>query len=359
MSGNGGQRDLAVPLGEQTESLLVERKDDTKFKAVGLDQDVYGAGMFSIIFDYAEIFSDVDHDGMSRNMNFLRVTYVVIILICNYILQVSMLSFIWTYVTLPSVHNVQSLYRRYHEDMFVDGVIDNQKFAESPEQDEICAIAFSNFWFMYFILCLWWCTMLKDVRMIERLYRAVKSLGHATKASEMIGEHEEGEPTKVMKVTTPVRWLLYLVIIVPKFLISCLLLIIGTVWLSATDSYADLILNAVALEFVIAIDELIFEGLLPSSIHERIEETVLCIVDKAVTPQAQTDAIVSQYIRSVTYFVMTTIGVYIFMTYGQYIPRIGVLPGYANDIQCPGWIEQQIDWVCSAMPWRDDCFAFD
>ena len=61
------------------------------------------------------------------------------------------------------------------------------------------------------------------------------------------------------KITTPIRWALYLILLLPKMAISMTLLTIRTVWLAATDSFADLILNAIALEFVSAIDELLFE----------------------------------------------------------------------------------------------------
>jgi len=352
-----GDKKLSPTSSESKAYNLIE--ESIKYKQVGLDQDVYGAAMFTLIFDSYELFSGADHDGLSKSVNFMRVTYVLLILLVNYILQGAMLFFIWKFVTLPSVHKVQALYKRYHEEMFEDGVINDQKFANWAEQDDICAIAFSNFWFMYFILALWWCTMLKDVRLIERLYRSVKGLGHAETVSEMLGTPEEGEPhVKVMKLTMTVRALVYICVLVPKLLISSSLLFIGTVWLSATDSYADLILNAVALEFVIAIDELIFEGMLPSSIHDKIEETALFTIDKNITPEQKSAEVFSKYMRSIGYFLMVTIGVYLFMTVGQYTPRIGVFPGYAYDIQCPGWIEQQTDWVCSAMPWRDDCFAF-
>ena len=56
------------------------------------------------------------------------------------------------------------------------------------------------------------------------------------------------------KITTPIRWALYLILLLPTMAISMTLLTISTVWLAATDSFADLILNAIALEFVSAID---------------------------------------------------------------------------------------------------------
>ncbi|CAE8616778.1 unnamed protein product, partial [Polarella glacialis] len=240
-----------------------------KFAAVPLDEDCYGAAMFSTIFDIFEISTGVDHDGLSIKLNMFRVVFVNIILISNYVLQVAMLWFIWSYVTRPSVHKVQSLYKKFHEEVFVDGAFDSDRFDSWPDQDKICEVAFSNFFFMYAILCLWWCTILKDVRVIERLFRTVKAIPHTLNPFEMIQlpDEDQGESmVKVQMLTPLVRGLVYGVIILPKLGISILLLLIGTVWLSATDSYADLILNAVALEFVINIDELLFQAMMPSSI---------------------------------------------------------------------------------------------
>merc|ERR1719507_2338189 len=80
---------------------------------------------------------------------------------------------------------------------------------------------------------------------------------------------------RVMRLTAVVRCSLVTVLIVPKCLITVLLTLIGFVWLTATVSFADLILNAVALAFIIQIDEQIYNVLIPNSLKERMAQTVL------------------------------------------------------------------------------------
>merc|ERR1719161_349779 len=89
----------------------------------------------------------------------------------------------------------------------------------------------------------------------------------------MIVHHDDHNV--VVKLTYLVRTLLDLVLIIPKVLIVICLTVVGTVWLAATGSFADLILNAIALEFVIVIDEVLFNSILPESLKEDIASTKL------------------------------------------------------------------------------------
>ena len=143
------------------------------------------------------------------------------------------------------------------------------------------------------------------------------------------------------KITTPIRWALYLILLLPKMAISMTLLTIRTVWLAATDSFADLILNAIALEFVSAIDELLFEAMLPASISGDLEETKLWRKQKPLTAAENEAKILGGYKRSCMYFFGTMIAVYCYTMYGQSLPIIGVFPGYAHDAECvsPKYIE--------------------
>merc|ERR1719191_2266740 len=149
--------------------------------------------MFSFIFDSFEIIHATDsdrrqddHDGLSLAMNVARLCFVFTILVSNYLLQGSMLYFIFMYVVLPTLHATQRVYQKYHSDVFVDGVMDMDKWDAFDEKEALCGIAFSNFFFMYAILCLWWCTMLKDVRMIDKLRRNVSRIEGTNDIYEMI-----------------------------------------------------------------------------------------------------------------------------------------------------------------------------
>ena len=56
-----------------------------------------------------------------------------------------------------------------------------------------------------------------------------------------------------------------------RFAVSAVILFYGCRWLCYTVSLSDLLLNAVALEFVISVDDLIFEALAPKAAKARVE----------------------------------------------------------------------------------------
>ena len=50
------------------------------------------------------------------------------------------------------------------------------------------------------------------------------------------------------------------------------LLVAGSLWLAGTTSITELMLNSVALEAVLHVDEFIFSGLLPTRLQQQIQE---------------------------------------------------------------------------------------
>merc|ERR1712187_176295 len=57
-----------------------------------------------------------------------------------------------------------------------------------------------------------------------------------------------------------------------KAIISVLLLWLGCQWLSATTSFTDLVMNAVAMEFVCTIDNTLYDAFLPSWYREEVAD---------------------------------------------------------------------------------------
>merc|ERR1712186_254360 len=110
-------------------------------------------------------------------------------------------------------------------------------------------------------------------------------------------------------------------------------------WLAATDSYADLILNAVALEFVVNIDNMLYTSLLPPSVIEEIKNTKLWAERKSKTREERNKEKEQRALRehalSSACFFGALVFVFAYMTLGQSIPYIGIFPGWENDAQCP------------------------
>jgi hypothetical protein len=289
-------------------------------------------------------------------MNFVRMFFCITVLFVNFALQGGMLWWIYQYVVLPSVHSVEAIYQKYHAETFSDeGVysVDLWNHWDGDLQDELCNIAFSSYWFMFAILSLWCYTMLIEVRKTDRFQREIREVQPTTDLAEMVDF--SGEGPLVVKLTKGISWTLYLIIILPKQIIGYSLLCIGCVWLMATDSFSDLILNAVALEFVVNIDNLLFEAAMPASIIANIMETKFFIETAGETKEQKSKKVADGYKRSMFYFFAVPVFVAIMMSYGQSIPYVGVFPNYANDAFCPIWQKANTKRVC--LP-GEDCFPF-
>eukprot|EP00490_Sorites_sp_Unknown_P007800 CAMPEP_0114680824 /NCGR_PEP_ID=MMETSP0191-20121206/54616_1 /TAXON_ID=126664 /ORGANISM="Sorites sp." /LENGTH=79 /DNA_ID=CAMNT_0001958197 /DNA_START=12 /DNA_END=248 /DNA_ORIENTATION=+ len=76
----------------------------------------------------------------------------------------------------------------------------------------------------------------------------------------VINEDNELERFDVMVINAPARFCLAICVTLPKLMVGVALLYGGCRWFVATESWESLILNALALEFVIGIDELVFEA---------------------------------------------------------------------------------------------------
>lgn len=325
-------------------------------REIDIPDDIYGAAMFSIVYDTYEVLSTTHStDELSRGMNFVRLAFVMTVLLTNYALQFFMLVWIYNYVVLPAMHDVESIYQKYHAETFHANGTENLEAWEDWSEDnkeQLCNIAFSSYWFMFAVLLLWCYTMLIEIRKTDRLSRDVKSIEDCSRVSEMIDE--SSGTRRIVKLTKCVDWLLFLVIILPKLFIGAGLLVIGCIWLMATDSFADLILNAVALEFVVNIDNLLFEAALPASIADKVAETKFFVLEN-MSKSAENKKIAWGYYRSMLYFFGTWVFVALMMSYGQLIPYAGVLPNYANDAACPVWQAQITERIC--LP-GVDCFPY-
>lgn len=329
---------------------------------IDLDEDVYGAAIFTLTFDSFELLTQKDHDGLSSFLNKYRMAMVLLLLLGNYLLQFMLLYWIYSYVALPAQHGVQKVYKDFHARLFVNGKFSTDHWNEWDDrnQDELCSIAFVNFEFMYGVIIVWWMLMLSELRKTERDMRKFSQIPTCTNIEHMIIKADD--MSLVVRMTSFVRRLLWWCLLIPKFVIAFALTAVGTVWLAATDSYSELILNAVALGFIVQIDEHLFNGLLPESIKDNIGNTKLLVPKKKVAEnvylQAKDEetAVVGGFKRSTMYLVGVSGIVFLFMTAGQNIPILGVFPlATPSDIEdaCPAWFAKHAGAVCH---FGKDCF---
>jgi len=330
---------------------------------IEIDEDVYGVAIFSIIHDGTEILSDKNRDSVGLPVNVYRMVFAIVLLLTNFVLQVSMLVLAYQRVVAPSVHKVQSVYKQYRENCYEEGIFRAQVWQDYDEVDKrhLCHMVFGSFWFIYGILFLWWGVMITEVRKNQRLVFIINKLGRQNKTMRagdpdemfVVGAGKEGCDL-IVRLTPLVRMFLYGILLLPKCVINLVLLVLGTMWLAATDKFEDLILNAVALEFVISIDELLFRAFIPVSVKQAMLQVRLWNQNDGEPGKFDPHTIVLGLVGSTGWYIVCLIGVPIFLTFGQTIPFIGVLPGFAYDIDCTDFWEKGTQRLCHM---DEECFS--
>jgi hypothetical protein len=120
---------------------------------------------------------------------------------------------------------------------------------------------------------------------------------------------------------------------IPRMSITCYLLWLGCRWLLATNDFSDLILNAVALEFILSLKEVVYRCLSPSKVRHDLDTTRMNNERHVVS---ETDH--SQFREVFCTTSVACVWVYMYMYHLQL-----VVPDYRWDVHdvCVDWIKQR------------------
>merc|ERR1712241_1181413 len=101
--------------------------------------------------------------------------------------------------------------------------------------------------------------------------------------------------------------LMICVVVAPKIIISLALMELGMRWLSATTSFEELVMNAVAMTFVTQIDELLYHFALPANYRKQVADINF---SHDITPEEADTESWFGYVRSVFYGCLSVVIVY-------------------------------------------------
>lgn len=307
--------------------------DDSKKVLYPTPADTWGVMMYVIVKDLGEM-----ADGEFTSARVVRVAYASVIMAINLVLQFMILWWVFEYVVIPSEASLQKHYALFHRDCFdVGGSFNAKKWAtfDAEIKQSLCQVALSQPSFMAAILFLWTLAMLSEFHENLRLHRHIMQmtvLPRSIKHGHQVIESETGEMTAfLVALSWKSRALLYVLIVIPKYMIIFVLTFIGWTWLSSSESFADLILNSLALGFVVTIDDLMFVSLFPEKVTERVSSLKLAVPantydsdDEKIKAQ---DADVQKSIcRSLTLVVSAMVVLAMFIRWQT------VLPGYEHEL---------------------------
>lgn len=354
-------------------------EDEETTQEVRLPSDAYGATIYALIYDAREILSRSD-DAKPVFMNLYRLLYVLMILFVNYVFQFFLLYAITEHVVQPSVHRVQAVYQQFHAKYFSE---DGDFLVEHWDADvadigdlrykhRLCQMVFSNILFLSVILMLWVMIMViearKNLQLLVDLNRLPTSRDSRTSVVSITSkgsgdgnddEAEAEDKISIVSLTPCVRVLTILLIILPKFLINFGLTVIGMIWLSATESFSDVILNSLSLQFVVGINDHLFESCMPETYMEEIEKVVLSIPRKKLTLDEEVEQDWKSWKRSTFFFIFIPVFVFTYLKCLQFLPFIGILPYFKEDMNqaCSSYLSEHTMRLCED-GFSHECFLY-
>lgn len=195
------------------------------------------------------------------------------------------------------------------------------------EKHSICQIPLAHPEYICAILLIWTLTCLADLRKTLVQIQGLMFLTPTVKTlAEVLKKKDEGTVT-VAGLTLPMKFLLSVFCFIPRIVSVTLLTFLGCRWLVATNSLDDVLLNALALEFMMTLKYLLYETLVSKRGRHLAENTLV----KA--PKAG-DLNVASAVGSSLWLLVAVVWVYMYVYHLQ-----TVLIDYRWDVQpaCKIW----------------------
>jgi len=239
-----------------------------------LQANVYGWAVSMVIRD-AVWFHHGTHLGclrLARSINSIVVAFG------NIFLQVFLLLGVWRLLCRPQRHKIQDAYNLYEYLMYpnhtvinndghyrgIPGYRQDERFQLMKEADasQVCEIPLAHPAYLTAIILVWTLTCQVEIRgIIEKLFQLLARTPTVRSLDMVLKGVDGGEDThaaKIQGLTMPLKIFIAAFIQIPRLLANIVLLWLGCRWLTATIGLGDVLLNGVALEFILNLDELLY-----------------------------------------------------------------------------------------------------
>eukprot|EP00929_Paragymnodinium_shiwhaense_P034232 TRINITY_DN18656_c0_g2_i2.p1 TRINITY_DN18656_c0_g2~~TRINITY_DN18656_c0_g2_i2.p1 ORF type:complete len:392 (-),score=69.73 TRINITY_DN18656_c0_g2_i2:326-1501(-) len=312
----------------------------------------------ALVFVVVNDFPDMVAMHLSTVQKF-RILFGVVMFTMNLLIQGTILFFIYKQLMMPSFKSAQNLYKEFHEKAYVEGHFDIGHFEEmeSKEQSEICGLALSHALICRILIFLWVSTNMHElalcvgrIKLVAWLPRLPPGLDSRLMVKDV--QHvETKEEFWIICADMKTKFFLIVLVYVPKTLVALTLTTTGCLWLLASESFGDLILNSLALIFVTDVDEMLGAAFFPHKFQEDLEALAYASQEDA---DAQDEAKMEgkEAISYVFQLTILTLSCMIVVAMHMYQP---VLPGFVDDVKgaCIAYWKTQRPWC---FPFEADCF---
>jgi len=313
----------------------------------GLDEDIYGMGIASII-------RDMQRYAMNTELMALRMSRLSISLLTlafTAVLQVFLLFEMKHLVVSVSTMETRSAYDKFEVWMYgndkskmvttengyyrgVPGHFNMSMFAtlDDDVKDNACQIPLSQPTFFIGVLLIWTLVIVADMRRVVNLGGALlrQTPTIDSMKDSIVDTPEDGDNAViVIGLTAPVKAIIAIFILVPRIVVSGVLLWLGCRWLRGTMGFGDVLQNTVTLEFILLLKDLFYHTMAPH--HNKIEARNTKIMSDG--PKQSPNAPV--FLGAFAWGILAIVWVLLYVEFFQQ-----VLPEYNWDIHdaCQGYL---------------------
>jgi len=268
---------VVPPADVQISSPRPSADDDPDAEYEPIPEDIYGFAIYQIVINWNEIQKGNIMREKSRAVNsFLGMFAGILMLWVNVTLQGLLLLFTKFYIVDPaqgemSVNQI-GFHHKYGDTWNME--VMQEALAHHEETAKImCEAPSTDVRFLYVIVFCWVVVVMQDLRSSVEFSLTIFCLPTTQEGEHMLDDDDSAEGTVIKSVTLPVRLAVVFLVALPKFLIGVLLLHYGTLWLIATSGFMDLVLNAVALAFIVEFSALLFSTFLSANMQGKVQAT--------------------------------------------------------------------------------------
>jgi len=311
--------------------------------------DVWGALIFVVVHDLPDF-----RAGRMVLEGQVRMFYVFFVFAGNFFIQAILLYFIIKLLMMPSLLGAQDIYQEFHKTAFDDSGQTADISSMAPHsQAELCGLALSQLLFVRIILFLWVTNNVGELRdTVQKMVGAISlPLLPEGLDTRLMKRDLEASPRDDNIICLNLKGKVGLVILVfmPKMIIATVLMFVGCVWLMAAENIGDLILNSLALAFVVKVDELLAEVFFPRNFLEMVSDLAF------VLPREEGEAMQKMEKRAWEFIMCAITMAFTFIFVEVMIAFQPVIPEYAYDVHaaCMDYLSRQVPWC---LPFQADCF---
>mmetsp|Transcript_94303 Transcript_94303/g.172871 ORF Transcript_94303/g.172871 Transcript_94303/m.172871 type:complete len:458 (-) Transcript_94303:85-1458(-) len=267
---------------------------------VAMEEDAYYLAVATLIRDVHKIACRTP--GSRIGLHMARLFTSIFLVAALIFMQAALVYQVKLFVTGSEVSKIRDTYDKYEFHMYgsqedhtylnVNGK--HRGLAEffkpelfnSLDQDlkrEVCAIPLSQLSFFSMILFIWTLTCVCQIKRCMELAVHVLMTPTASNMVEIMREEQDDSGEKVhvlVGLTMTMKFALAVGIFVPWFGITAYLLWVGSRWLTSTNDWASLVGDAVALEFILSLKELLYYAVVPERTKRLLRHTSFMPISK-------------------------------------------------------------------------------